>query len=277
MRTIAEGYSFTEGPRWHEGRLYFSDFYTHRVLAVDGEGRVEVIATVPGQPSGLGWLPDGRMLVVSMLDRKLLRQEGDGRLVEHADLSKIATYHCNDMVVDTQGRAYVGNFGSDIESGNKLVKANLAFVDTDGSVSVAVEDLAFPNGAVITPNGKTLIIGETFGRCLTAFDIADDGGLSNRRIWANLHPHIPDGICLDAEGAIWLADPANNCVVRVAEGGDVLQKIEMGNGTFACMLGGEDRKTLFVCTAAGSGSKAEERLTAKIEACEVSVPGVGCP
>jgi len=277
MRTIAEGYSFTEGPRWHEGRLYFSDFYTHRVLAVDGEGRVEVIATVPGQPSGLGWLPDGRMLVVSMLDRKLLRQEGDGRLVEHADLSKIATYHCNDMVVDAQGRAYVGNFGSDIESGNKLVKANLAFVDTDGSVSVAAEDLAFPNGAVITPNGKTLIIGETFGRCLTAFDIADDGGLSNRRIWANLHPHIPDGICLDAEGAIWLADPANNCVVRVAEGGDVLQKIEMGNGTFACMLGGEDRKTLFVCTAAGSGSKAEERLTAKIEACEVSVPGVGCP
>ncbi|MDC1084987.1 SMP-30/gluconolactonase/LRE family protein [Pseudomonadales bacterium] len=277
MRTIAEGYSFTEGPRWHEGRLYFSDFYTHRVLAVDGEGRVEVIATVPGQPSGLGWLPDGRMLVVSMLDRKLLRQEGDGRLVEHADLSKIATYHCNDMVVDTQGRAYVGNFGSDIESGNKLVKANLAFVDTDGSVSVAAEDLAFPNGAVITPNGKTLIIDETFGRCLTAFDIADDGGLSNRRIWANLHPHIPDGICLDAEGAIWLADPANNCVVRVAEGGDVLQKIEMGNGTFACMLGGEDRKTLFVCTAAGSGSKAEERLTAKIEACEVSVPGVGCP
>ena len=130
---------------------------------------------------------------------------------------------------------------------------------------------------MITPNGKTLIIGETFGRCLTAFDIADDGGLSNRRIWANLHPHIPDGICLDAEGAIWLADPANNCVVRVAEGGDVLQKIEMGNGTFACMLGGEDRKTLFVCTAAGSGSKAEERLTAKIEACEVSVPGVGCP
>jgi sugar lactone lactonase YvrE len=217
------------------------------------------------------------MLVVSMLDRKLLRQEGDGRLVEHADLSKIATYHCNDMVVDTQGRAYVGNFGSDIESGNKLVKANLAFVDTDGSVSVAAEDLAFPNGAVITPNGKTLIIGESFGRCLTAFDIADDGGLSNRRIWANLHPHIPDGICLDAEGAIWLADPANNCVVRVAEGGDVLQKIEMGNGTFACMLGGEDRKTLFVCTAAGSGSKAEERLTAKIEACEVSVPGVGCP
>lgn len=277
MRTIAEGYSFTEGPRWHEGRLYFSDFYTHRVLAVDGEGRVEVIATVPGQPSGLGWLPDGRMLVVSMLDRKLLRQEGDGRLVEHADLSKIATYHCNDMVVDTQGRAYVGNFGSDIESGNKLVKAKLAFVDTDGSVSVAAEDLAFPNGAVITPNGKTLIIGESFGRCLTAFDIADDGGLSNRRVWANLHPHIPDGICLDAEGAIWLADPANNCVVRVAEGGDVLQKIEISNGTFACMLGGEERKTLFVCTAAGSGSKAEERLTAKIEACEVSVPGVGCP
>ena len=182
MRTIAEGYSFTEGPRWHEGRLYFSDFYTHRVLAVDGEGRVEVIATVTGQPSGLGWLPDGRMLVVSMLDRKLLRQEGDGRLVEHADLSKIATYHCNDMVVDTLGRAYVGNFGSDIESGNKLVKAKLAFVDTDGSVSVAAEDLAFPNGAVITPNGKTLIIGESFGRCLTAFDIADDGGLSNRRV-----------------------------------------------------------------------------------------------
>ncbi len=277
MRTIAEGFSFTEGPRWHQGRLYFSDFYTHRVLAVDAEGHVEVIATVPGQPSGLGWLPDGRMLVVSMLDRKLLRQESDGRLVEHADLSGIATYHCNDMVVDTQGRAYVGNFGSDIESGNKLVKAKLAFVDTDGAVSIAAEDLAFPNGAVITPDGSTLIIGESFGRCLTAFDIAEDGGLSNRRLWANLHPHIPDGICLDEEGAIWVADPANNCVLRVREEGEVLQKIDMTNGTFACMLGGDDRKTLFVCTAAGSGSKAQGQLTAKIEACEVTVSGAGCP
>ena len=277
MRTIAEGYSFTEGPRWHDGRFYFSDFYTHRVLAVDGEGNIEVVATVPGQPSGLGWLPDGRMLVVSMLDRKLLRQESDGSLVEHADLSGVATFHCNDMVVDTQGRAYVGNFGSDIEKGGELTKAKLALVDIDGSVSVAAEDIAFPNGAVITPDGKTFIIGETFGRCLTAFDIAADGSLSNRREWANLHPHLPDGICLDAEGAIWVADPVNNCVVRVAEGGEILQKIDMGRGTFACMLGGVEGKTLYVCTADGSGSKAQSSLTAKIEACEVGVAGAGCP
>ena len=277
MRTIAEGYSFTEGPRWHDGRFYFSDFYTHRVLAVNSDGNIETVATVPGRPSGLGWLPDGRMLVVSMIDRKLMRQETDGSLVEHADIGEVATFHCNDMVVDTEGRAYVGNFGSDIESGGELTKAKLALVDTDGTVSVVAEDLAFPNGAVITPDGKTFIIGETFGRCLTAFDIAADGTLSNRRQWANLHPHLPDGICLDAEGAIWVADPANSCVVRVAEGGEILQKVDMGVGTFACMLGGEDKKTLYVCTAAGSGSRAEGGTTAKILAFEVDVPGAGCP
>jgi len=277
MKIVAEGYSFTEGPRWHDNHFYFSDFYTHQVLKINGEGEIEVVAKVPGQPSGLGWLPDGRMLVVSMTDRKLMRQETDGSLVEHADLNSIATFHCNDMVVDAKGRAYVGNFGSDIESGGELTKASLALVDIDGSVSVVAEDLAFPNGAVITPDGKTLIIGETFARCLTAFNIEADGGLSNRREWANIHPHLPDGICLDAEGLIWVADPAGNCVVRVKEGGEVLQKINMGRGTFACMLGGEDRKTLFVCTADGSGTKAGKSMSARIETCEVDVAGAGYP
>ncbi|HJL60801.1 MAG TPA: SMP-30/gluconolactonase/LRE family protein [Pseudomonadales bacterium] len=278
LKTLVENLAFSEGPRWHDGRLYYSDFYRHVVEAVDVEGNVEVIAEVLSQPSGLGWLPDGRLLIVSMLDRKLLRQEADGSLVEHADLNSVATYHCNDMVVDGAGRAYVGNFGFDIEvQGNSPSNADLAFVDADGVVSVAAEGIAFPNGTVITPDGKTLIIGETFAAKLTAFDIDEAGKLSNRRVWAEIGPHVPDGICLDEAGGIWVADPREGCVVRVLEGGEITETIDTGRPAFACMLGGEDRKRLFICTASGSGSGADLARDGCIETIDVEIPGAGWP
>ncbi|MFT4676663.1 MAG: sugar lactone lactonase YvrE [Patiriisocius sp.] len=278
LTTLVSGLTFAEGPRWHDGRLYYSDFYRHVVEAVDLEGNVELIAEVPNQPSGLGWLPDGRMLIVSMIDRKVLRLETNGELVEHADLSNIATWHCNDMVVDKTGRAYVGNFGYDIEvPDTKPLLANLACIEPDGSVRVVAEGLQFPNGAVITPDGKTMIIGETWGRKLTAFDIAVDGNLSNRREWASIHPHFPDGICLDEAGGVWVADPAQSKILRVEEGGKITDEIDPGTGVFACMLGGADGKRLFACTAKSSGSDAGLNPTAKIEWIDVEYARAGTP
>lgn len=278
MQVIAEGLSFPEGPRWHEGSFYFSDFYRHAVSRIGPDGEIEVFAEVEHQPSGLGWLPDGRMLIVSMIDRKLLRREHDGRLVEHADLSGIATFHCNDMVVDGEGRAYVGNFGFDTHADEvERRPADLALVHPDGTVSRAATGLEFPNGTVVTPDGTTLVIGESGGRRLTAFDVAADGTLSNRRVWADLGQHVPDGICLDEEGAIWVADPRGNCVIRVREGGEITDRIDADRGAFACMLGGDDGRTLFVCTATGSGPHAEARREGRIECARVDVPGAGWP
>ena len=277
LQIVAEGLSFPEGPRWHDGKLYFSDFYRHVVNAIEPGGELEIVAEVPTQPSGLGWLPDGRLLIVSMLDRKLLRQEPGGELVEHADLGGVATWHCNDMVVDGQGRAYVGNFGFDTHGGGSQKPADLARVDPDGSVTVAAREFQFPNGTVITPDGKRLMIGETRAQRLTAFDIDGDGNLTNRRLWADIDPHYPDGICLDAEGAIWVADPRGNCVIRVKEGGEITDSIDVGRGAYACMLGGEDGRTLFICTATGSGLHAEARRDGRIEASRVAVPHAGLP
>lgn len=291
---ILSGLSFLEGPRWHDGRLWISDFYTHQVMAVDGQGRCETICEVPGQPSGLGWLPDGRMLVVSMRDRKLLRREADGRLVDHADLSAIAGGLCNDMVVDAEGRAYVGNFGFDFMSGGAFAATRLALVQPDGTTSVAAESLHFPNGSMITPDGKTLIVGETFGNRLSAFDIGAEGRLGPRRDWATFGPLPPegdlrtamsqitvavDGATLDAEGAVWFADALGNRVVRVAEGGRILQEISTGGiGVFACMLGGEDRRTLYLCVAPDSvATKRQAAREAALWSVRVEVPGAGRP
>ncbi|SVD94820.1 uncharacterized protein METZ01_LOCUS447674, partial [marine metagenome] len=245
---LLDGLTFPEGPRWHDGRLWFSDFYAHEVIAVDLQGNREHIIEVPGQPSGLGWTPNGQLLVVSMTDRRLLRLDPDG-LTEVANLSDFANYHCNDMVVDNDGRAYIGNFGFNSHAGDPFRTANFIRVDPDGSVSVAATNLAFPNGSVITPDGQTLIVGETRGNILTAWDRAPDGSLSNRRIWADLDGGFPDGICLDAKGAVWVADPRNNETIRVLEGGEITNRISTGNrGSFACMLGGPERRTLFICT-----------------------------
>ena len=280
---LIDGFTFTEGPRWHEGRLYFSDFFTHRVLAVDTKGKHEIIVETPYQPSGLGWLPDGSLLIVSMNDQKLLHFD-KGVLTEAADLSGLATHYCNDMVVDKSGNAYIGNFGFDLHGGESLKPTNLILVRPDEDPCVAAENLFFPNGTVITPDGKTLILGETFSSCLTAFDINSDATLSNRRVWADLssieegYDPVPDGICLDAEGAIWVASPSTNDVIRIQEGGILLDKIEVDMGAFACMLGGEKGKTLFISTSKGSQEEiCLKEKSARIETVEVVVPRAGLP
>ena len=278
---VIDGLAFAEGPRWHDGRLWFSDMHAHRVVALDPDGgTAETIVEVPGQPSGLGWRPDGTLLVVSMTDRRLLAHV-DGALEEVADLSGLAPSHCNDMVVDAAGNAYVGNFGFDLHDPEADQRTtNLVLVTADGDVRVVADDLFFPNGAVITPDGETLIVGESFGGGLTAFDIDDDGGLSNRREWARVTGSVPDGICLDAEGAVWMASPISNRVLRVAEGGEVLDEVRTSDERqpFACMLGGSDRTTLFVCTAIDSEPETCRRLrSGRIESSQVDVPGAGRP
>jgi sugar lactone lactonase YvrE len=278
LETVLAGLTFPEGPRWHKGRLWFSDFYTHRVIALTPEGWAETMAHVPQQPSGLGWTPDGTLLVVSMLDRALMRVAGD-ELVKVADLSGLATGPCNDMVVDAKGRAYVGNFGFDRHAGEAERTAVLIRVDPDGSVHQAADGLMFPNGAVITPDGMGFIIGETMGKRLTRFDIGADGGLSNRRVFAQFEDCFPDGICLDEAGGIWVADPRGNRVVRAVEGQGIVQTISLPRGrqAFACMLGGEDRRTLYVCTSSASGPGMAEKKDGRIETVRVDVPGAGLP
>ena len=277
LATLAEGFAFLEGPRWHNGQLWVSDMHDDRVLTVDLAGRSETVVEVPGQPSGLGWLPDGRLLVVSMTDRRLLRLDASGLNVV-ADLSAVATFHCNDMVVDAHGRAYVGNFGYDFEAGMPRRSAALALVLPDGTVHTAAEDLEFPNGAVLTPDGGTLIVAESFGARLTAFDVGANGRLSRRRIWAALQGAVPDGICLDAEGAMWIASPLSKEVLRVREGGQVMERLPTSAQAIACMLGGPDRRTLFVLTAQSfHRDECRAQRNARIEAVEVDVAGASLP
>jgi sugar lactone lactonase YvrE len=282
VRELAGGLFFGEGPRWHQGKLWFSDFYDHAVKTVDEDGVVETKFTIPGQPSGLGWLPDGRMLVVSMHERSVLRTEY-GHFVVHADLSPWAPFHCNDMVVDASGRAYVGNFGFDLDGcirDGTLREAvaehpgtTLVTVQTDGTITVAADGLMFPNGMVITSDGTTLVVAETLGQRLTAFDIEPDGTLTRRRVWAALPRRSPDGICLDSSGAIWVADARRNECIRVAEGGGVLQVVDTGQPCYACALGGTDGHTLFMLTAASSLPEvASADRTGRIMVTEVAHP-----
>ncbi len=274
---LLDGLTFPEAPRWHEGRLWFSDFYSFRVMTVAPDGRAEVITHVPQRPSGLGWTPDGALLVVSMLDHKLLRLDGSA-LTEVADLSAFAGGPCNDMVVDAQGRAYVGNFGYDRHAGQTPRTTCLARVDPDGTVMRAADDLMFPNGTVITPDGRTLIVGETFAERLTAFAIAPDGSLGARRVFAHVPGMCADGICLDAEGAVWVADPFGKKLLRILADGRVDRLIGTGErGPYACMLGGPDRRTLFVCTNSGSGPAMGQKRDGRIELMRVDVPGAGLP
>jgi len=293
FETLIGGLSFTECPRWRDGRLYFSDFYTKRVLAVGLDGAVETIAEVPGQPSGLGFLPDGRMLIVSMRDRRIMRREVDSSLVEHADLSSLAPWHLNDMLVDQEGRAWVGNFGFDLMGDAKVTSTNLICVDRDGSASVAAVGLGFPNGMALTPDGSTLIVAETMMNRLSAFDVAS-GVLGKRRTWAafgdppasdkvaELLDQVdvaPDGICLDADGAVWVADAKESRLIRVAEGGEILQVLKTeGMGAFACMLGGDNGRTLFACVAPTfNEAEASRNHRAAIWMTNVDVPRAGLP
>ena len=286
-RVLADGLYFGEGPRWHDGRLWFSDFYDHRVKSLDASGAVRTELEIDDQPSGLGWLPDGRLLVVAMHRRQLLRIDPDGVKV-HADLSGVAAYHTNDMVVDLSGRAYVGNFGFRLdqavrERGVESVLADhpttqLARVDPDGKVHVAASDMHFPNGMVITPDGRTLIVAETLAMRLTAFDIGPDGGLSNRRVWATLGMRAPDGICLDANGHVWVANAIAPECVLVAPGGEIVARVETAEPCYACMLGGDDRRTLYIMSAPSSMPDVVSKARLGIVACApVSTPGAGRP
>ena len=277
MKALLKGLIFPEGPRWHDGKLWFSDMHALKVKTVDLNGRAEDIAEVTTWPSGLGWLPDGRLLIVSMTDRKLLRLE-NGQLKTHADISKLASFHCNDMVVDGKGRAYVGNFGYDLLSNAPQKTAELVLVNPDGSARVVADGLDFPNGTVITADGQTLIVGESMGHRLTAFNVADDGSLSNRRVFAELGEGVPDGIALDAENAVWVASPLNKELIHVKEGSVVTDRIKCDSMPIACALGGPSRKTLFVLFS-DSIHPEECRATkaARIDTMEVPVGGVGWP
>lgn len=287
-KVLAEGIYFGEGPRWRDGRLWFSDFYAKAVKSVSLAGDLRTEIDLDDRPSGLGWMPDGSMLIVSMTKRMLLKRSPAGVVSAHADLSEVASFHCNDMVVDAEGRAYVGNFGFDLDAeltarGVPAVLADhttarLACVAPDGTVSVAAEDLHFPNGTVITPDGKTLIVGETLGGVLTAFDIGPSGRLSNRRVWASTAPRVPDGIALDAAGRIWIANPIAPECALIAEGGEVVEVIDTGQPCYACMLGGDDGATLFMLTAMSSvAHDAAAAPTGKLLIATVDAPHAGLP
>jgi len=277
-RTVASGFAYPEGPRWHGGSLWFADQHAgivHRLSAA-GE-RLESFA-VEGSPSGMGWLPGGDLLVVSMDGRRILRRTaGISRL--HADLSGFHVAQSNDMVVDASGRAYVGNIGFDFDRGEAPRTTMLLAVEPGGTVRAVADELLCPNGTVLSPDGHTLIVAESLASRLTAFDVAADGGLSSRRVFAEVPGHIPDGICLDAEGQVWAASPFTGSVVRVREGGEITARVEIeGAGAFACMLGGEDRRDLYVCCAASHRRDETPALNSgRIDVARVEVPGAGRP
>ncbi len=278
MKRLIEGLRFPESPRWGEGCLWFSEKRAKRIVCVDN-GTIINTLDVPGEPGGLGWDPEGRLLVVSMGDQRILRLEGHGLLKEFAHLSELVRGKCNDMVVDQRGRAYVGDFGYDLLSGEDPAPGHLVMVDLEGSARLVADDLDFPNGVVIHEERRLLIVAESAAGRLTAFTVDDDGGLRDRRMFAELGSGVPDGICLDAEGAVWYADPLNCEVVRVEEGGRVLQKLSTGQeGAFACVLGGQDGRNLYVCTYTESASvDPSAPRVGSILLAKVDVPTAGSP
>lgn len=274
VRTVATDFKFLECPRWRDGRVWMSDFYAHEVLSVDPEsGEVETVAEVPGQPGGLGWLPDGRLLVVSMKERRLLRQEPDGSLVEHADLSNLSETNLNDLVVDSAGRAYISNFGFDVMSGAPWSRGVIIRVDPDGTAQVAAVNMSTPNGMALLDDDRTLVAAEAFGDRLTAFTVGSDGALTDQRVWASFAPKptgldladgtslpdalaalssMPDGIGAGPDRTIWTADPINHRALRVADGGEILDVVSTGeHQVYACVLGGTDGRTLFLTCSPG--------------------------
>jgi len=267
---LLDGLKFPESPRWHDDKLWFVDMEDHKVMTTDLNGNTETILEISGRVSGLGWLPDNKLLVVSMDDNCLLRLDPEGVNVV-ADFNEFGPVLMNDMVVDKKGRAYVGSFGFDYFNNKPFSPTKLILVNPNGDMKVVAENMAFPNGTIITPDDKTLIIAETFVARLTAFDIMEDGSLTRRRVWANLKSLAADGICLDIEGGIWVAAPGRGRVARVLEGGQITHIVRVENDAYACMLGGPDRKTLFVATSKHT------RDAGRIEFVKVDIPGAGLP
>jgi sugar lactone lactonase YvrE len=273
LKTLLTGLGFGESPRWHEDRLWFCNWGMQEVVAVDLAGKSEVIVRVPTTiPFSIDWLPDGRLLVVSGREGLLLLAEPGGALVTHADLNGISSSGWNEIVVDGRGNAFVNGF---LSGGSGMV----ALITRDGSARQVADSIAFPNGMAVTPDNSTLIIAESHGKRLTAFDIAVDGSLSNRRVWADLDGGVPDGICIDADNAVWYGDVPNKRCVRVREGGEVLQTINLDRGCFACMLGGADKRTLFLMAAEWHGFErmADGAQTGQVLTAEAPARGVGWP
>jgi len=273
------GLVFGESPRWHEHRLWLSDWGAREVIAVDPTGRSEVIAQAPSFPSCIEFLRDGRLLMVSAHDGLLLRRDPDGSVVTHADLTGVSEHPWNDIVVDGRGNVYVNNTGFDLGAGEEFAPGTVALVSLDGSVRQVADGFAFANGMAVTPDNATLIVAESYAKRLTAFDIATDGSLSNRRVWADLGVGVPDGICLDAEGAVWYGDVPNKRCVRVREGGDVLQTIALDRGCFACILGGVGRRTLFMVAREwrGPASINDGTRTGQVVIADAPAPSAGWP
>jgi sugar lactone lactonase YvrE len=294
VRQLADGGAFFEGPRWHQGRWWVSDFFGLAVSTVDEDGRLEEVMRVEQQPSGLGWMPDGSLLVVSMLDHRVLRRSPNGEVSVHAEVGEYCGGPLNDMVVDSRGRAYAGNFGFNVSGDAAPAPTNLVRVDPDASVTLAAEDLWTPNGMVITPDGRTLIVGESLGSRYTAFTVEDDGSLTDRRVWAQPEPAPepggyeemlarlrfgPDGCTLDADGHIWAADAAQPRCCRLAPDGQIVDEIPAsdGLGIFACMLGGEDGRTLLMCAAPDFMAAAAGARDGVLLTTTVNVPHAGLP
>jgi sugar lactone lactonase YvrE len=262
---------FPECPRWRDGRLWFSDMHARRVFTMAPDGEPQIVLQTDDTPGGLGWLPDGRLLLVGQSSRTVLRLD-PGELVTAADLSSLTPYYCNDMVVDAQGRAYVGSCSFERDENGHRARTRLLCVEPDGDAWVVAEQLLFPNGMVITDDGHTLLVAETFGQRISAYDLNPDGSLANPRVWVDLRPNVPDGICLDAGGGVWVADPANNGVMRVVQGAGPVDWIPTSRPAYACALGGDDGHTLFICTAESSRPQQTlELLSGRIEAVQVDV------
>ena len=271
---LMERVVFGESPRWHDGRLWFSDWGANQVIALGTDGRHEVIAIVPSFPMCIDFLPDGRLLIVDSARQRLLRREPDGSLVPHADLSAISKKPWNEIVVDDQGNAYVNTIGFDFPGGD-FAPGLVVRVTPDGEVRQLADDVAFPNGMAITPDGSTLIVAESYAERLTAFDIGTDGELGHRRVWAPTPGDHPDGICLDAEGALWYADVGNQHCVRVREGGEVMATVELDRGAFACALSRGDDPHLYVVGQNWGGSESEP--SGRVVVFPAPAPGAGKP